>query len=41
MVNTRYSLGPNRDMPYLVVDMFDDVSREGIYSGTYEDYQLY
>lgn len=41
MANTKYSLDPNRDRSWLVVDMYDEVGREGIYSGTYEDCQIY
>jgi hypothetical protein len=42
MVNTSYSLNPNRDRSWMVVDMFDEeVGREGIYSGTYDDCQIY
>jgi hypothetical protein len=41
MANTNYSLDPNRDMSWMVVDMCDAVGREGIYSGTYEDCQMY
>lgn len=41
MANTSYSLDPNRDMSWLVVDMFNEVGKEGIYSGTYEDCQMF
>ena len=37
MANTSYSLDPNRDRFWLVVDM----NYEGIYSGTYEDCQMF
>ena len=32
-----YSLDLNREMPYLVIDLFDNIGREGVYAGTYED----
>ena len=41
MANTSYSLDPNRDRSWLVVDMFEEVGWECIYSGTYEDCQMY
>lgn len=41
MANTSYSLDPNRDRSWMVVDMFDEAGREGIYSGTYEDCLMY
>ena len=41
MANTSYSLDINRDRSWMVVDMYDEVGREGIYSGTYEDCQIY
>ena len=41
MANTRFSLDPNRDMSWLVVDMYDEVGREGIYAGSYEDCQMF
>lgn len=36
-----YSLDPKREMSWMVVDDFDEVGREGIYAGTYEDCQMY
>ena len=41
MANTRYSLDPNRDRTWLVVDIYDEVGREGIYSGTFNDCQMF
>ena len=41
MTNIRYSLDPNRDMSWLVVDMYDEVGREGIYAGSYDDCQMF
>lgn len=41
MANTTYSLDLNRDRSWLVVDIYDEVGREGIYSGTYEDCQMF
>jgi hypothetical protein len=41
MANTSYSLDPNRDRSWLVVDRYDEVGREGVYSGTYEDCQMF
>lgn len=34
-----YSLDPNRPTPWKVIDNFDEVGREGIYSGSLEDCQ--
>lgn len=34
-----YSLDPNRETPYQVVDYTDEVGREGIYAGSLEDCQ--
>ena len=31
------NLDPNRPTPYVVIDNFDEVGREGVYSGPYED----
>lgn len=36
-----YSLNPNREMPYMVIDQFDEVGMEGVYAGTYEDCEMY
>ena len=36
-----YSLDPNREMPYMVIDRFDEVGMEGVYAGTYDDCQMY
>ena len=41
MANTSYSLDPNRETPYKVVDYTDEVGIEGIYSGSYEDCQMF
>lgn len=37
----KYSLDPNREMPYMVIDRFDEVGMEGVYAGTYEDCQAF
>ena len=34
-----FSLDPNRETPYMVVDYTDEVSREGIYAGSLGDCQ--
>lgn len=34
-----YSLDPNRETPYKVVDYTDEIGREGIYAGSWEDCQ--
>jgi hypothetical protein len=34
-----YNLDPNRETPYKVVDYTDEVGREGIYAGSWEDCQ--
>ena len=36
-----YSLDPKREMPYIVIDNFDEVGMEGVYAGTYEDCEMY
>lgn len=36
-----YSLDLNREMPYLVIDLFDSIGKEGVYAGTYEDCQAF
>ena len=34
-----FSLDPNRETPYMVVDYTDEIGREGIYAGSLEDCQ--
>lgn len=34
-----FSLDPNRETPYMVVDYTDEIGREGIYEGSLEDCQ--
>lgn len=41
MSNTSYSLDPNRDMSWMVVDMTTPEGMEGVYAGTYEDCQMF
>lgn len=37
----KYSLDPNRELTHKVIDITDEVGREGIYAGSYEDCQAY
>ena len=36
-----YSLDPNRKMPWMVIDRFDEAGMEGVYAGTYKDCEMY
>lgn len=36
-----YSLDPQRPRPYVVIDYFDAIGREGVYSGSFEDCQAF
>jgi hypothetical protein len=35
----KYSLNPNREMPYMVIDRTDEVGMDGVYAGSYDDCQ--
>ena len=41
VVEVKYSLDPNREMPYMVIDRYDEVGMEGVYAGSYDDCQIY
>lgn len=34
-------MDPNREMPYMVIDRYDEVGMEGVYAGSYEDCEIY
>ena len=36
-----YSLDLDRPTPYVVIDEFDDIGREGCYAGSYEDCEAF
>ena len=37
----KYSLDPNREMPYMVIDISTPEGMEGVYAGSYEDCQAF
>ena len=36
-----YSLDPKRKMNWMVIDRTTEYGMEGVYAGTYEDYEMY